>query len=438
MGRGFCRSLLQQARHPSRLSSVIVRYPVPNRLAQALAALKCRRAQSIPVAHTSRATPRPFLSIVSFVIRRGGWSLTTPRRASASTPSRGGNLSFTSRPPAAPKVFKGARDGRCAEHHARRLSPASMRSLVVGSRGSDLARAMALEVLTLLRKQFPERDFRHRVIKTTGDGDRRTSLSALGAKSAGVFTSSLQDALAAGQIDIAMHSLKDLPTEMPPGSTIGAIPLRRDPTDALCGSTLNALPPRARVGTGSPRRRAQLLHARPDVEVVGIRGNVVPRIRHLESSATLTAIVLATAGIDRLGLSSAIAERLPIEEFVPAPGQGATALEARTSDHEVIELLATVDDPEVRVAVAAEREVLRLLDGGCSSPVGVYATASADRLWMVAQLTEVDGSTNIVVHRNSPVDLGVRLAEEVAAAMSANGTSSGLNHEDMDQQSGLT
>ena len=171
-----------------------------------------------------------------------------------------------------------------------------MRQVTVGSRGSDLARAMVEEALRKLRATFPKTEFRHRIVTTAGDRDRRTSLSVLGGDYGGLFAKQLEVELESGGIDVAMHSLKDLPTRLPPGLVLAAIPNREDPRDALCGARMADLAVGARVGTGSPRRRSQLLHVRPDLNIVDVRGNVVPRIARLKATSSLSAIVLAAAG----------------------------------------------------------------------------------------------------------------------------------------------
>lgn len=296
-----------------------------------------------------------------------------------------------------------------------------MREVTVGSRGSDLARAMVEEVLGKLRATFPKNEFRHRVVTTAGDRDRRTSLSVLGGDYGGLFTKQVEVELAAGVIDVAMHSLKDLPTRLPPGLVLAAIPSRDDPRDALCGARLADLPLGARVGTGSPRRRSQLLHARPDLNIVEVRGNVVPRISRLKATSSLSAIVLAAAGLRRVGLGNEATELLPIEQFVPAAGQGAIALEARESDPEVLAMLSAVDDLAARTAVTAERALLHELEGGCSLPLGAYAELTGSALRLHGQVTSLDGATNVHLERTGQADHPERLALELAHAIRSSG-----------------
>jgi hydroxymethylbilane synthase len=280
---------------------------------------------------------------------------------------------------------------------------------------------MVEEVLGQLRAAFPNAEFRHRVVTTTGDRDRRTSLSVLGGDYGGLFAKQLELELESGGLDVAMHSLKDLPTHLPPGLVLGAIPSRGDPRDAVCGASLGDLAPGARVGTGSPRRRAQLLHVRPDLSIVEVRGNVVPRLSRLKATSSLSAIVLAAAGLRRVGLDHEATELLSVEQFVPAAGQGAIALEARESDQEVIAMLSTVDDLAARTAVTAERALLHELQGGCSLPLGAHAELTGTTLRLRGQLTSLDGQTNVYLERTGRSDHPARLALEVARAIRSSG-----------------
>ena len=289
-----------------------------------------------------------------------------------------------------------------------------MRQLIVGSRGSDLARAMTEEALRKLRATFPKTEFRHRIVTTAEDRDRRTSLSVLGGDYGGLFAKQLEVELESGAIDVAVHSLKDLPTHLPPGLVLAAIPSRDDPRDALCGARLADLAVGARVGTGSPRRRSHLLHIRPDLNIVEVRGNVVPRITRLKATSSLSAIVLAAAGLRRVRLDHEATELLPIEQFVPAAGQGAIALEARESDADVLAMLAAVDDLAARAAVSAERALLRELEGGCSLPLGAYAEGTGSALRLRGQLTSLDGKTNVYLERTGHPDHPDQLALKVA------------------------
>lgn len=267
-----------------------------------------------------------------------------------------------------------------------------METVIVGARGSRLAQVMVQELISGLGS-CPVVTFKARSVMTAGDRDRKTSVRDLGGGEGGVFTTQLEQELLAGRVDIAVHSLKDLPTAPPDGLVLAVTPPRADPLDALCGSTLEGLRPGARVGTGSARRIAQLKALRPDVEVVPVRGNVPPRLARLKSG--LDAVILAAAGLRRLGLDEAITELLDPSLFPPSPGQGALAVQVRASDRELLEMLNAFGDPDADAAVRAERVLLGELHGGCSVPVGAYATLDAGVLTLGAQVTSVDGRQRV-------------------------------------------
>src|SRR5580658_1179686 len=248
---------------------------------------------------------------------------------------------------------------------------------------------MVQELITHL-SGCPVVRFKAKSVMTVGDKDRKTPLRTLGGGAGGVFTSQLEQELLDGRVDIAVHSLKDLPTAPPDGLALAVTPPRADPLDALCGSTLAGLRPGARVGTGSARRIAQLKALRPDVEVVPIRGNVPPRLAKLKSG--LDAVILAAAGLYRLGLEDAITELLDPALFPPSPGQGALAVQVRAGDRELLEMLNAYGDPDADAAVRAERALLGELHSGCSVPVGALATRREGELTLNAQVTSLDGS----------------------------------------------
>jgi hydroxymethylbilane synthase len=231
--------------------------------------------------------------------------------------------------------------------------------------------------------------FKARSVMTEGDKDRKTSLRDLGGGEGGVFTTQLEEELLAGRVDIAVHSLKDLPTATREDLVLAVTPLRAEPLDALCGSTLAGLRPGARVGTGSARRIAQLKALRPDVEVIPIRGNVPPRLAKIKSG--LDAVILAASGLRRLGLDDAITELLDPALFPPSPGQGALAVQVRASDQELLEMLNSFGDADADAAVRAERALLAELHGGCSVPVGALAVRREVTLSLSAQVTSLDG-----------------------------------------------
>ena len=290
-----------------------------------------------------------------------------------------------------------------------------MDTVVVGTRGSRLALAMVAEFLAGLGGACPVVRFKNRVVMTDGDKDRKNRLFEVsGASGIGAFSSQLEQELLEHRIDIAVHSLKDLPTAIPEWLALATTPPRGDMHDALCGSTLAGLRRGARVGTGSPRRIAQLKALRPDLEVVPIRGNVPPRLAKLKSGG-LDAVVLAAAGLRRLGLESSISELLPLEEFPPSPGQGAMGIQVRAADTELLEMLSSYGDPVSDGAVIAERALLAELHGGCSVPVGAYAVSSGDGLTLTAQVTSLDGAKRVSdsATGRDPEQLGRDLARKM-------------------------
>jgi hydroxymethylbilane synthase len=243
-------------------------------------------------------------------------------------------------------------------------------NLRVGSRGSQLALWQANHIAALLREQGHSVEIE--IIKTTGDRLQEVTFAQVGAK--GMFTKEIEEALAEGRVDLAVHSLKDLPTELPEPFTLAATPPRVDPRDAFVSmnhATLAALPNGARVGTSSQRRRAQLKALRPDVEIVEFRGNVDTRLRKL-ADGQVDAILLAAAGLERLGRTEWLRERLDPKDFCPAAGQGALAIETRRDDATTLEAVAFLDHADTRFAVEAERAALAALGGGCQVPIGVY------------------------------------------------------------------
>ena len=293
-----------------------------------------------------------------------------------------------------------------------------MAQFLVGSRASVLARTQVREYLAPLRRRFPEHTFTHRVILEGGDKDRKSTLSSVSVVSGGsAFSTEQEAALARGDVDVIVHSLKDLPTSNPEGLILLPPPAREDVRDALCGSTLAGLRKGARVGTGAPRRVAQLLAVRPDLEVVPIRGNVPPRLQKIKTM-NLDAVVLAVAGLHRLGLQDEIGEALPLDLFPPSPGQGALGIQVREDNEAVREVLATVGDESVDRQVRAERALLAELHGGCSVPVGAYAmTLPNGELELFAQVTSLDGrnrvSGTLARRADEPEKLGAALAYEL-------------------------
>jgi hydroxymethylbilane synthase len=258
--------------------------------------------------------------------------------------------------------------------------------MVIGSRGSQLALWQARWVQARLAELGLES--RIQIIKTTGDKVLTVPLSSVGGK--GLFTKEIEDALLAREVDLAVHSLKDLPTEIPAGLQITAIPQREDPRDVMVGRRLSELREGARVGTSSLRRSAQLRRLRPDLEVEPVRGNVDTRLRKLDEGQ-YESIVLAAAGLARLGLSDRIAEALEPEVMCPAVGQGALAVETRIGEN----ACQALDHADTRAAVTAERAVLSALGGGCLTPIGAHARVQGAQLRLMAIVLSADGAQSV-------------------------------------------
>ncbi len=260
----------------------------------------------------------------------------------------------------------------------------------IGSRGSNLALRQDEEVLDLLRPLHPDLDFRVDSVSTHGDLNPNAALAGMGL---GIFVNEIERQLQEGRLDMAIHSLKDMPTQLPPGLTLGAVVYREDPRDVLVnrwGCSLSELPKGARIGTSSPRRQALLRNLCPQVIPVPIRGNVETRMRKAQGEECDGAI-LAAAGLARLGLTDQVAEYLSPQRFVPPPGQGALAIEIRADDDHMQELLRPIEDVETRLAVTAERAFLEKLGGGCQLPVGAYARCQEELMLMTLFICSPDG-----------------------------------------------
>ncbi len=289
--------------------------------------------------------------------------------------------------------------------------------LVIGSRGSKLALWQAHWIAGRLAALG--RETRLEIIKTSGDQILDVSLAEVGKQSGGkgVFTKEIEEALLDGRIDLAVHSLKDLPTEFPAGLALAAVPERAQPHDALAGKRLDELKPGDVIGSGSPRRAAQLLARVPGVEVRGIRGNVDTRLRKLDDGE-YDAIVLARAGLERLGLSERITQILEPAEMAPAVGQGALGIEIREDDEATRDALRPLEDANTRACVDAERSLLAAMGGGCQSPLGALATPlKGDGYDLLAVLAEPDGSRlyRATGQGDNPMELGRRVASLLKA-----------------------
>ncbi|RYG70926.1 hydroxymethylbilane synthase [bacterium] len=300
-----------------------------------------------------------------------------------------------------------------------------MKILKMGTRGSQLALAQARMVARELEALHPGLTVEEHIIRTTGDKNQGQPLPEIGGK--GVFTLEIEDALLNGQIDFAVHSLKDLPPEMPEGLCLAAVPARENPSDALIlhefnipsvetgDLALKILPLGAVIGTSSLRRSAMLRHLRPDLEVRDVRGNIDTRLRKLHEEG-FHAIVLARAGLNRAAIEPANSVNLPESHFIPAPGQGALAIQSRTADLDSRQVLMALEDAPTRAAVEAERALVAVLEAGCSTPLGALARAYGDSISMHAAVLSPDGKERIAVSvqgSGAPELIGERAARSL-------------------------
>jgi hydroxymethylbilane synthase len=288
-----------------------------------------------------------------------------------------------------------------------------MAKLKIGSRGSQLALWQANHVAALLREQGHGVEIE--VIKTTGDKITSVALAKVGTK--GMFTKEIEDAMHEKRVDLAVHSLKDVPTELAEEFELAAIMKREDPRDAFISvkfSSLDELPQGAKVGTSSLRRQCQLKAVRPDLEVFPLRGNVDTRLRKLESGE-YAAIILAAAGVHRLGLDQHVRSRISADIMCPAVGQGALAIEIRCDDQQTKALLAFLNDSDTQAAIDCERALLGSMGGGCQVPIGAYAEKRAHRLFLRAMVGRPDGSE--ILREQAEGTDGVKLGRETAQVL---------------------
>ncbi|PTX59372.1 hydroxymethylbilane synthase [Melghirimyces profundicolus] len=291
-----------------------------------------------------------------------------------------------------------------------------MRTVIVGTRRSELAVTQTQWVLNRLKGNMPEGwECKQEKIMTRGDRILNVTLSKVGGK--GLFVKEIEQALLDGRIDLAVHSMKDMPADMPKGLTMGAVTLREDPRDCLLsreGLTLKELPENAIVGTSSLRRQAQILAFRPDLRVKPVRGNLNTRYKKL-MDGQFDAIVLAYAGIERMGWQEKVTEILPEDVMLPAVGQGALAVQCRAGDQEMMNVLQAINDPVTEQTVTAERAFLHAYDGGCHLPIAGYATLEGDRVRLRGLVAHPSGHPVIRGEREGkdPGETGRRLAEEL-------------------------
>ncbi|MCG9127168.1 hydroxymethylbilane synthase [Candidatus Poribacteria bacterium] len=289
-------------------------------------------------------------------------------------------------------------------------------SITIGTRGSQLALWQSQFIKKKINNLYPKIDINLKIIKTKGDKIQDRSLVGLGK---GIFTKEIEIGLINREIDLAVHSLKDLPTQMPKGLCITAIPQREDPRDILISDNnhqLDKLATGAKIGTSSPRRKAQLLYSRADLEIVDIRGNVDTRINKLNTT-DIDAIILAAAGVKRLEKQDLITQYFDTNLIVPAVGQGALAIQVREDNADIINMLHPINDPETSAEISAERTVLEALSGGCQLPLGAYAKYIDDNLQLIACVCHPEGSQRIVEESSGKLedasDIGKIVADKL-------------------------
>ncbi len=296
----------------------------------------------------------------------------------------------------------------------------ALKQLRIGTRASQLALWQANWVKSELESRYPGMEVTLTKIKTLGDKILDVPLAQVGGK--GLFVKEIEEAMIRGEIDIAVHSMKDVPTEFPEGLGLSCITRREDPRDALIsrGVTFTDLPQGAKIGTSALRRQAQLLKVRPDLKMVIIRGNVETRISKL-TSENLDAVILAAAGLKRLGFTDSVTEYLDTDLSVPAIGQGALGIECRLDDKELNDTIAFFNHPETSYAVRAERALLKRCEGGCQVPIAAYGQVEGDQLTLTGFVAAVDGSRSLKEKIIGPVDAAEHLGIELAERLLRNG-----------------
>ena len=294
--------------------------------------------------------------------------------------------------------------------------------LRVGSRGSKLSIIQTNMVLDQLRRKDPSLVVEKKEIKTKGDEDQRTPIFSINQK--GIFEKEIDQAVSSGRIDVAVHSLKDMPVfDNDTNLVIASVPQRGSPSNVLVsrnGERLGELKSRSRVGTSSLLRVAQLKRTRPDLQAVPIRGNVDTRVQKVENGE-FDAVILAEAGLLRLGLTGRISERLSLEDFMPAPGQGTLALVARQDNRKVIQLLQSIEDPPTRAQANAERELVNVLEGGCKVPIGALASSNRDSIRVTGCILSNDGKTRLESTKSGNIKDAARLGRAAADELISKG-----------------
>ena len=294
--------------------------------------------------------------------------------------------------------------------------------LRVGTRGSTLSLVQTNMVLEQLKRKHSNLIVETKVIRTKGDEDHSTPIFSINQK--GIFEKEIDQAISDRRIDVAVHSLKDVPVlEEGTELVIASVPQRESPANVLVSRNdrrLRELKSGSKVGTSSLLRVAQLKRARPDLEAIPIRGNVDTRVEKVETGE-FDAVILAEAGLVRLGMKQRIAERLPLDDFMPAPGQGILALVARHQDRQILELLQSIEDPSTRAQADAERELVKVLEGGCKVPIGALASTNRERLSVIGCILSKDGKTRLESRESGNIREGAKLGRIVAEELISKG-----------------
>jgi hydroxymethylbilane synthase len=298
-----------------------------------------------------------------------------------------------------------------------------MKPILIGTRGSKLAVIQAKEIQNHLEEAFPELKTNLVRIQTTGDRNNTIALDEFSGQ--GVFVKELEKALLDGRIDMAVHSLKDLPTEIPAGTTLAAVTARLNPDDVLISTAgkLTELAAGSNIGTGSPRRAAQLLSLRPDLKVCNTRGNIDTRLRKV-SDGEFEGIIVAAAAMIRLGLEDKITEYLPVEHFVPAVGQGTLAIEIRSADKQIAAVVSQINDKPTWQAITAERTFLQALGGGCRAPIAALGTVSGQTLKLIGMVAGPAGTQILRAVEKGAASAHEQIGKNLARKMIELGASS--------------